>query len=117
MFIMSNDTIVKYKSTRPNIFLCRLTHMVKANDLFNEQKIREKHKTKTYKKIYIRIENKILQSSTMNLYQCWYLIPEFLFNIPLYNMDECKKYLENKLLADGFDVSFSGNIIIISWGR
>ncbi len=59
--------------------------MVKASDLINEQKIREKIKQQIYKKIYKRIENKIVKSSAMNLYECWYQIPEFLFNVPLLN--------------------------------
>lgn len=94
--------------------------MVKAIDLINEQQERDKLKHKTYKKIYKRIETKIIQSSSMNLYECWYQIPEFLFNVPLYNLDGCKEYLLNKIKADGFKVSFTGidnNIIVISWKK
>jgi hypothetical protein len=94
--------------------------MVKALDLINEQRERDKLKNKTYKKIYKRIETKIIQSSTMNLYECWYQIPEFLFNVPLYNLDGCKLYLINKIKEDGFKVHFTGdnnNIIVISWKK
>jgi hypothetical protein len=90
--------------------------MVKAMDLFNEQKERERQKTKIYKKVYEKVEKKIIKSSSMNMYQCWYMIPEFFINIPLYNMDDCKKYLEMRLKDDGFKVSFySPTIIVISW--
>ena len=99
--------------------------MVKAKDLINEQKIRDKMKEHIYKKIYKRIESKIVKSSAMNLYECWYLIPEFLFNVPLYNLVGCKEYLKNKLNSDGFSIYFTGvnendndnkkNIIVISW--
>jgi hypothetical protein len=94
--------------------------MVKAIDLFNEQHERDKNKNKIYKKIYKRIESKIIQSSSMNLYKCWYDMPEFLFNIPLYNIEGCKEYLKNKLKDDGFSVYFTGNnnnIIVISWNK
>lgn len=90
--------------------------MVKAMDLINEQKERERNKQKIYKKVYEKIEKKIIQSSSMNMYQCWYMIPEFFLNIPLYNMEDCKTYLEIRLKEDGFKISFhSPTIIVISW--
>jgi hypothetical protein len=90
--------------------------MVKAQDLINGQREREKNKEKIYKKIYKKVETKIVQASSMNLYECWYQLPEFLFNIPLYNLDGCKLYLKNKLKNDGFSVYFNdANIIVISW--
>ena len=92
--------------------------MVKALELIKTQKDREKKKLHIYKKIYKRIENKIIQSSNMNLYECWYEIPEFLFNIPLYNLENCKLYLQNKLTDDGFLINFTGvNVIVISWKK
>jgi len=91
--------------------------MVKAMDLFNEQKERERQKQKIYKKVYEKVEKKIIKSSSMNMYQCWYMIPEFFLNIPLYDMEDCKKYLEMRLKDDGFKISFySPTIIVISWG-
>ena len=90
--------------------------MVKAQDLINEQKERDRNKEKIYKQIYKKVETKILQASNMNLYECWYQLPEFIFNIPLYNLDSCKHYLNKKLLNDGFTIYFTDiNIICISW--
>ena len=90
--------------------------MVKAQDLINQQRERDRNKEKIYKKIYKKVETKIKQSSSMNLYECWYQLPEFLFNIPLYNLEGCKLYLKNKLKNDGFSVYFNDiNIIVISW--
>ncbi len=89
--------------------------MVKAHELIQEQRERGLKKHKIYKKIYKRIETKIIQAGHMNMSQCWYEIPEFLFNIPLYNIEECKMYLYERLKHDGFTVSFNNNIIIISW--
>jgi hypothetical protein len=92
--------------------------MVKAQDLINEQREREKHKEKVYKKIYKKVETKIVQASSMNSYECWYQIPEFIFNIPLYNLEGCKNYLRKKLTNDGFLIQFTDvNIIYISWGK
>ena len=92
--------------------------MVKAEDLINEQMERNRYKEKIYKKIYKKVETKIVQSSSMNLYECWYQLPEFLFNIPLYDLNGCKEYLKYKLRNDGFSVYFTNeNIIVVSWRR
>ncbi len=92
--------------------------MVKAQDLINEQRERDKHKEAVYKKVYKKVETKIIQASAMNLYECWYQLPEFLFNIPLYNLEGCKNYIENRLIRDGFSVYFTNlNTIVISWRK
>ena len=90
--------------------------MVKASDLIKEQEERVKLKKKIYKKIYKKVEKKIIQSSNVNLFDCWFQIPEFMINIPLYNIDYCKKYIVNKLASNGFKSELlSSNIIFISW--
>ncbi len=94
--------------------------MVKAQDLIYEQNEREKLKKKVYKQIYKRLENKIIQCNSMNLSECWYLLPAIFYNIPLYNREGCKLYLKKKLKDDGFSVYFTGddnNIIYISWKK
>jgi hypothetical protein len=89
--------------------------MVKASDLVKQQKEKDKSKDKIYKKIYERIEYKIKHASGVNLYECWYEIPEFILNIPLYNLENCKLYVVNKLVEDGFNTSIINNYIWISW--
>ena len=89
--------------------------MVKAIDLINDQNIRNKNREKVYKQIYKKIEKKILFASSMNLYECWYELPEVIFNIPLYNMESCKHYVKDRLKDEGFKVYFVENKIVISW--
>jgi hypothetical protein len=90
--------------------------MVKAIDLVKQQLDKDKNKDKIFKKIYKRIETKIIQASARNLYECWYEIPEFILNLPLYNMEDCKQYLIKKLINDGFIINnISINSITISW--
>ena len=89
--------------------------MVKAQDLIKEKLEREKNKKKIYKKIYENVEKKIIQSNSINQSQCWFRIPEFMFNLPLFNTDDCKKYIEKKLRKNGFNCNTIDNIIIISW--
>ena len=91
--------------------------MVKAEDLFNQQNEREKNKLKIYKKIYKNVEKKIIQSSNINLYQCWYKIPEFMFNLPLYNTENCKNFIIKKLKKNGFKINELNNVIFIFWDK
>lgn len=90
--------------------------MVKANDLIKEQQEREEKKKETYKKILNRIEKKIVLASKSNFYECKYDIPEFIIGLPIYSVDNCKKFIKEKLKKNGFKVTnFLNNIILISW--
>ena len=90
--------------------------MVKAQDLINSQKEREKIKYKTFSKIYNNIEKKINLASSSNYYYVWYEMPEFLMGFPVYNLEECKKIVIEQLKDNGFTIEeFDGNIILISW--
>ena len=89
--------------------------MVKASDLIKEQKLRLIEKHVVFNKIYKRIENKIKQASLANLYECWYEIPEFILNLPLYNLEDCKIYIVNKLNNNEFKTGVYLNNIWISW--
>ena len=90
--------------------------MVKAQDLINSQKEREKIKFKTFSKIYNTVEKKISLASSSNFYYVWYEIPEFIIGFPLYNLDECKKHIVKELKDNGFNVEiYDNNIILIEW--
>ena len=90
--------------------------MVKADKLIKEQKEREDKKKDTFDKILEKIEKKIIMSSSSNNYEAWYLVPEFIIGLPMYNLKECIGYLEKKLIKDGFKIIFyEPNIIYIDW--
>jgi hypothetical protein len=90
--------------------------MVKAQDLINCQKERDTIKFKTFGKIYNKIEKKIMLASSINLYYIWYEIPEFIIGCPLYNLEECKKFIIKQIKENGFTVEeFNENIILITW--
>ena len=91
--------------------------MVKASELLLEQTERSKKKHKIFKKIYTRVEQKIQKASSANLFECWYEIPEFILNLPLYKIDDCKHYIIKKLNKNEFKViDHNINTICISWG-
>ena len=71
--------------------------MVTADELVKEQLERDIKRRKYFKKIYKLVERRIIDSSKINLYYCYYEIPHFVLNVPIYSMDECKKYIIDKL--------------------
>lgn len=89
--------------------------MVKAEDLIKLQKDRENIKYITFKKVYKTVEKKIQLASNSNFYYVWYEIPEFIIGSPLYKLDECKKYVMNKIKKDGFEIEEINNFILIKW--
>lgn len=90
--------------------------MVKANDLINQQKEREKIKYKTFSKIYEQIDKKINLASSSNYYYIWYEIPQFLIGYPLYNYKECIIVIVNKLKQNGFEIEeFEPTLLLIKW--
>ena len=90
--------------------------MVKANELIKQQKEREERKKITFEKIYSVIEKKIVLASAGDYYYTWYQIPEFLVGLPMYSVDECQKYIQEKLKTNGFDTEFFlPNILLIKW--
>lgn len=90
--------------------------MVKAKDLIKQQKERDEKKKIIFKKIFEKIEKKIVLASSSNFYECKYEVPEFLLGMPIYSIEDCKKYLKVKLKENGFKVNnLNDNILLISW--
>ena len=90
--------------------------MVKAQDLINMQKEREKIKFKTFNKVFDTIEKKIIIASSSNFYYVWYQVPQYIIGEPLYNSNECTEYIIKKIKSNGFEVeNYEPNILLVSW--
>lgn len=90
--------------------------MIKAAELIKKQQEKEYNKRKTYDKIYLLVEKKICVASDTNNYHTWFQIPEFLVGLPIYSHCECRKYIEEKLIHNGFKTKFyEPNILFIEW--
>ena len=90
--------------------------MVKAQDLIDKQKERDKIKYKTFAQIYKKIEKKIELASSSNYYYIYYEIPQFLIGYPLYNCKECIKCINKQLAENGFEFElYDPNILLITW--
>lgn len=90
--------------------------MVKASELLKKHKEDKKTKEKIYEKVFLAIEKKILMANNSGALYCWYQIPEFFINLPIYNVKNCTIYVKKKLKMNGFMIEwFKPNILLISW--
>ena len=92
--------------------------MVKASDLLKEQNERKKQKEKTFKKIYKNLEKRIIIANSGNHSSIWFEIPEFILGVPIYNIIECKNYLQDKLNDNGFvSKYYEPKYLSVDWSK
>ena len=92
--------------------------MININDLYLEKQEKEKNKKSIYDNVLKKCHNKIVTSSKTNPYDqwCYFVIPKFIYGIPLYNQPECINYLVIHLTKNGFTISYTHpNLLIITW--
>jgi len=71
-----------------------------------------------YNKILIRIHNKIkyVSKNLVNENCCWYVMPEVIIGIPMYDYRDCTAYVIEKLRENKFVVRYTHpNLLFISW--
>jgi hypothetical protein len=92
--------------------------MININDLFADQKQKEKHKEEIYDNVLKNCHNKIRRAVKLSPYNnfCFYIIPKFIYGVPLYNIDKCINYLVVNLTKNGFQINYTHpNLLLISW--
>ena len=53
-----------------------------------------------------KIHNRIKYNARIEKTFCFFQIPEFIIGVPLYNIDDLKKYLIDSLQKDGFQLIY-----------
>jgi hypothetical protein len=92
--------------------------MINMDDLIEDKQKVLDRKTRIYEEILKKCHHRIKNVSKQNPLMCYclYIIPKFIYGIPLYNLSECVKYLFEKLIENGFKVYYTHpNLLIISW--
>lgn len=90
--------------------------MVTASELKRKQKIHEDRRIETFKKVYKVVEKKILKASEADHYYTWYKIPEYLLNVPIYDVNKCKEYIIEQLINNEFEVDeYEDHTLLIKW--
>ena len=91
---------------------------VNMDDLYERKKQHDLNTLATYKKILGRIHNKITITSRqhINLQFCWFVVPEMIIGVPVYDHGACVAFCIDELRDNGFMVRYTHpNLLLISW--
>tara|TARA_B110000967_G_C18450520_1_gene347674 strand:+ start:104 stop:538 length:435 start_codon:yes stop_codon:yes gene_type:complete len=92
--------------------------MININELFLDKQEKEKNKNEIYDNVLKQCHKRILRSVKLNPYDnyCFYIIPKFIYGIPLYDLNKCINYLVVHLTKNGFKINYTHpNLLIITW--
>ena len=94
-----------------------MTTQISINNLHQKQLMRQNNQLKIFEKILDKCYKRInLVADKSNEISCFFLLPEFVFGIPLYDAQNCAKYIIKKLINEGFMVVYTHpNLLYISW--
>jgi len=96
------------------------TEKINLDDLYSTQKSIQDNKIQIYNKILTRVHKKIkITSKNRNCEKhCFFLVPEFILGIPVFDTTTCITYIIDKLLDNGFHVRYTHpNLLFISWNH
>ena len=86
------------------------------NDLYDSINNKNYKRLKKFDNILLQIHRRIKYHAELEQTYCAYVIPEFIFGTPLYNINDLKNYIMNTLKKNGFKIMyFHPNTIFISW--
>tara|TARA_A100001015_G_scaffold301169_1_gene387622 strand:- start:1140 stop:1580 length:441 start_codon:yes stop_codon:yes gene_type:complete len=92
--------------------------MININELHRINEKRQKERIATYEKVLQKCHERIktISKKPVNNTFCFYIVPNIIFGIPIYNVNECIIYLVQALNKNGFYVVYTHpNLIYISW--
>ena len=91
---------------------------ISLDELYDRRRQVEKNRMDIYRKILSRVHTKIklTANSKHNDQYLFYVVPEFIFGIPRYDVNTCVSYIIEKLVENGFHVKYTHpNLLFISW--
>ena len=91
--------------------------MLNINNLHNEIEKRENRKNKIYQTILEKVQYRIITTNKKSIdCYCFYVVPTFIFGVPLYDMTKCIIFIMEDLIRRGFKVNYTHpNLLYISW--
>ena len=91
--------------------------MININELNSKIKQKEIDKEKIFEEILIKCHKRIKKSANQyNSHYCFYVIPRYVYGVPLYNYKNCLLYIIKSLTKNGFEVRYTHpNLLFISW--
>ena len=92
--------------------------MINIYNLSKKKVEKENLKNEIYNKILERCHKKIKLAANQCESYTFFVVPEYEFGIPMYNVLSCADYLVKKLRENHFYVYYTyPNLIIISWSH
>lgn len=92
--------------------------MINIDELHNINKKRLKNRLNIYDDVLKKCHQKIKKTAKTPKGStfCFYIIPNYIFGIPLYDINACIIYCVEHLTKNGFYVSYTHpNLLFISW--
>ena len=87
------------------------------NELYDTINNKNSKRLNKFNDILLQIHRRIKYHAELEQTFCIYCVPEFIFGIPLYNVNDLKNFIINTLKKNGFKILyFHPNTIFISWG-
>jgi len=93
---------------------------ISLDELYDRKHEIEMNRMNIYKKILVRVHSKIKMASRQKDNQgfTFFVVPEFIFGIPKYNVDTCISYVIQKLEDNGFKIKYTHpNLLYIFLGH
>lgn len=94
--------------------------MINIDELYQKKRQRAETRSKIYDNVLQKCHNKIRYSSNLYIEQeyTYFSVPNILLGYPLFNKEECSKYIITQLLKNGFMVKYLGDgLIFICWKK
>lgn len=90
---------------------------INISDLHKKQLDRKNIQQDIFDNILNKCYNRIkLVSERSRQSSCFFQLPQFVFGVPIFNSNECAKFIINKLVNEGFIVVYTHpNLFYISW--
>lgn len=96
----------------------RFEEKINLDSLFEKKRQHNLSRLSVYQKILHRIHERIKHTARQRNSDdfCFYVVPEFMFGVPRYDVQTCIQYVMDKLQENGFAVKYTHpNLLFISW--
>ena len=93
---------------------------INLDELYEKKKQMDMNIVNSYNKIIEKIHVRIKQASRQKIenQSCWFVVPEFVFGIPRYDIKTCIVYIVQTLEENGFKVKYTHpNLLLIAWNH
>ena len=92
--------------------------MININELHRINEDREKYRLKVYESVLQKCHERIkfVSKTPKGANFCFYVVPNIIYGVPIYDINKCIVYIVTALIKNGFYVAYTHpNLIYISW--